>query len=603
MTESILFQLAGVLVLGVTAQWLAWRLGLPSILLLLTFGLVAGPVRLWLRPNALFGDLLLPAVSLAVALILYEGGLTLRLSELSKVGAVVRNLVTIGALVTWLVATCSGYLILGLSMELSALLGAVLVVTGPTVIVPMLRQIRPSGSVGSVLKWEGIVIDPIGAVSAVLVFEVIGVVQHAAVADTAAHIVWGVLRTIVFGGGIGLAAAGLLVLLLARYWVADYLQNAASLMFVIAAFAASNHFQPESGLLAATVMGFALANQRWVDVQHIAEFKENLQVLLIACLFIVLGARLERAQLETVSHILGRAALFVGVLVLVARPLSVVLSTMRSGLSWQERAFMCWMAPRGVVAAAVASVFAIELRKQGTAGAELLVPVTFFVIIATVALYGLTSALVARRLGVAESSPQGLLIVGAHALARNIGEVLKEKGFRVLLVDSNRENVNAARMAGLPTHAGSILAEQTLDELELGGVGRLLAMTPNDWVNALAVHRFVRVFGRANCYQLAADERAFARRERHAHLHGRPMFQEGMTFARLEALCARGFGVKATRLSEEFDYKAYRKKYGDSALPLFVLSEKGRLRVRIADAAADPAPGETVVGLVEERSG
>ena len=470
MAESELIQLAGIIVLGAAAQWIAWRVGLPSILLLLTFGIIAGR---WLHPTELFGNLLFPMVSISVALILYEGGLTLKLAEFRKVGGVVRNLVTAGAAVTWLIGALAAHFVIGLDAGLSALLGAVVVVTGPTVIGPLLRQIRPSGPVGPILKWEGIVIDPIGALLAVLVF---GIVSGEA-EGAAGHVAWGIAKTVVFGGGIGFLAAAILVVMIERYWIADFLQNAVSLMLVVAAFAVSNHIQHESGLLAVTVMGFVLANQKRADIEHIVEFKENLRVLLISALFIVLAARLEISQL---LNVLGRGVAFAAVLVLVARPVCVLLATWRSDLSKAQRLFLGWMAPRGIVAAAVASVFALRLEtvwrerlerleaagdpaaaalSDQLAGVAQLVPVTFITIIASVALYGLTAPIVARRLGVAESNPQGILFAGAHAWIREAAALLQREGIAVLLIDSNRQNVHAARMAGLPTYAGSILSE------------------------------------------------------------------------------------------------------------------------------------------------
>ena len=297
MSQLVLISLAGIIVLGIVAQLLAARLRLPSILILLIFGFLAGPVSGFLRPDELFGQLLFPFISISVALILYEGGLSLKVSDLPRVGGVVRNLVTIGALLTWGIGTVAAYLIFDLDFGLATLLGAVLVVTGPTVIGPLLRHIRPAGSVGSILMWEGIVIDPIGAVLAVLVFEAISGGGQ----GTTAHLSVTIVKTVVFGGGLGLLAAALLTLLIHRYWVPDFLQNAVSLMLVVAAFTGANVLQHEAGLLAVTVMGIALANQKYVDIKHIVEFKENLRVLLISSLFILLAARLQPSDLKNVA--------------------------------------------------------------------------------------------------------------------------------------------------------------------------------------------------------------------------------------------------------------------------------------------------------------
>ncbi|MCH6551717.1 MAG: cation:proton antiporter, partial [Planctomycetes bacterium] len=382
-TEHLLLALAAVIVLGVGAQWLAWRLRIASILLLLLVGFFAGPVSGELLgspivdPDALLGDLLLPFVSLAVALILYEGGLTLRFAELGKDAGVVWRLVTLGAGLTGVLCGLAAWAVLGLSPPLAVLLGAVLVVTGPTVIVPLLNQIRPGGRVGAILRWEGIVIDPVGAMLAVLVFEVIvlGDPQGAA-----GHVVEGLLRTLAVGGGFGIAAGLGLAVILRYFWVPGNLENAVSLMFVVGVYTVAHAVQPESGLLAAVVMGVTLANQRLVDVRHIVEFKENLRVLLISSLFILLAARLEINDLLDI----GWGGLLFVVILIVIRPLAVGLSTLGCGLSWKELAFISVMAPRGIVAAAVASVFALRLAEQGHEEASLLVPLTFLTIIGTV---------------------------------------------------------------------------------------------------------------------------------------------------------------------------------------------------------------------------
>jgi len=406
-----------------------------------------------------------------------------------------------------------------------------------------------------------------------------------------------VVNTVVLGGGLGLIAAGLLTLLIYRYWIPDFLQSAVSLMLVVAVFTGANLLQPESGLLAVTVMGITLANQRLADVKHIVEFKENLRVLLISALFILLAARLRPGDLGGIG---AGGLLFVALLVVVGRPLAAFASTFKSRLSRNERLVLAWMAPRGIVAAAVASVFEPRLEQVGYRDAHLLVPITFLVIIGTVAIYGLTSPLVARRLGVADANPQGVLLVGAHGWVRALASVLQTKGFRVLLVDSNRAHVAAARMAGLPTYAGSILAEYAIAEMSLGGLGRILAVTPNDWVNTLAVQRFRSVFGRAECYQLPPQDESRGKQRLHKHLHGRWLFAEGVTDVVLEQRFAAGATIKATPLSAEFDYAAFQSLYGESAVPMLVITEGGRLNVIAADQTPKPLPGQTVISLVQE---
>ncbi len=594
MSTPLLLGLAIVIVLGIAAQWLAWRLRIASILLLLIAGFAAGPATGLLEPDALLGDLLLPFVSLAVAMILYEGGLTLRFRDLREAGGVVWRLITLGAAATWVLSAFGAWLLAGLSPALSVLLGAVLVVTGPTVIVPLLRVIRPTGRIGAILKWEGIVIDPIGAILAVLVFEVIHLGSVEEAAPTVAAVL---LKTIVIGGGFGFGAGMLLALLLRWFWVPDFLDNPVSVMFVIGAYTGAHYLQPESGLLAATVMGITLANQKLVDVKHILEFKENLRVLLISTLFILLAASLELKDLDLVGW--GGVALVVVVVVLI-RPISVIFATLGSTLSRSEIAFLSVVGPRGIVAAAVASVFALKLEAQGYVEARALVPLTFAVIIGTVLSASIAAPAVAHRLGLADRNPQGVLWLGAHAWGRAIAEALHKLGIPVLMVDTNRENQAAARMAGLRTYGESILAEHAVDEMDLGGIGKLISATPNDWVNVLAVQRFSRIFPRAEVYQVppARDE---ATKEAHRHLHGRWLFGDKVNLGTLAGRIARKAVVKATPITEQFTYTSFRERYGDGAIPLFVVTESKRLVVVTADRPADPKAGETLVSLVDEE--
>lgn len=595
MAQNLLLGLTSIIVLGVGASWLAWRLRLPSILLLLIFGFVAGPVTGFLNPDELFGDLLLPVVSLSVAIILFEGGLNLRLAELRKTGGVVRNLITIGVLVTWLIGAVAAYFILGLDFELAVLLGAILVVTGPTVILPLLRYLRPRGQVGSILKWEGIVIDPIGVILAVLVFEVIvaGGFQEAA-----GLVVISLLKTVLLGSAIGALGAIIVMLLMRRYWIPDFLHSVVTLMLVVAAFTASNLIQADSGLLAVTVMGIVLANQKLVSIRHIIEFKENLRVLLIASLFILLAAQLQMSDLAHIS--LGSLVVFLGIMLLIARPLSVALSTLGSELSLRERLFMSWLAPRGIVAAAVASVFALRLVEAGYSQADVLVPLTFAVIVATVAIYGLSASPLARRLKIAEPNPQGVLIIGGHTWARAIANALQGEGYKVLVVDANWANISAARMAGMPTFYANILSQYALDEIELGSMGHLMALTSDDEFNSLAVLQLANIFGKSTVYQLPSESEGEGhKRKVSRHLRGRLLFGPSITYTYLTARFAAGAVIKTTSLTEEFDYDAFQAHYRETAIPLFLIDQNDNLIIFTADNPPKPKLGQRLISLID----
>jgi len=596
MTEDVLLGLACIIILGIAASWLAWRLKLPSILVLLVFGFVAGPATGFLNPDELFCDLLLPIVSLSVAVLLFEGGLNLSISELRKTGGVVLKLITIGVLLTWLIGSAAAYFILDLELPLAVLLGAILVVTGPTVILPLLRHLRPSEKVNSILKWEGIVIDPIGAVLAVLVFQAISAGEGQ---QAASLIALSIVKTVFFGGVIGVVGALIIVQMLKRYWIPDYLHSVVSLAMVLIAFTVSNYIQEDSGLLTVTIMGIVLANQKSVNVRHIIEFKENLRVLLISGLFILLTARL---LLEDLAKISAGSIALLAVLILVARPLSVALSALGSKINIRERLFISWLAPRGIVAAAVASVFAIRLADAGHAQAELLVPLTFVIIAGTVTVYGLTASPVARWLKVADPDPQGILMVGGHSWARLIAGALKKEGFRILMVDSSWVNISQARMIGISTFYGNILSQYTLDEIELSGIGRLVALTSDNEYNSLATLQLTNDFGRAEVYQLpAGDEEKGEKEVVSEHLRGRLLFSNDTTYNSLARWFVDGAKIKTTELTQEFDYDAFKAYYGEKAMPLFLIDQNNKLIIFTVDNPPKPKPGQKLISLIKQN--
>ncbi|MEM9167400.1 MAG: cation:proton antiporter, partial [Planctomycetota bacterium] len=545
----------------------------------------------------LLGDLLNPLVALSVGLILYEGGLTLRFRELRRGAKVVRNLVSIGAVVTWVLGSLGAYFILGLGAELALVFGAILTVSGPTVVIPLVRHVRPKGEVGSILRWEGIVIDPIGALLAILCFEAVRAGQgQSALYDVLA----GLLNTIVIGGGLGWLAGWLVAYGIRNYLIPDSLHNQVSMAIAALVFTLSDLVQKESGLLATTVMGMYLANQRTANVEHILEFKENLTVLLISILFVVLAARLEPGA---VADIALPAAGFVLLLVLVVRPLGVALSTIGSRLHWRERAFLACVCPRGIVAAAIAPVLANDLLPTYP-DAGVMVPLMFAVIIGTVIVYGLAAAPAARLLGLADANAQGVLFVGGQPWVRAVAATLKERGIQAMVVDNNYHNTAAAWMEGVPAYHGSVLTDSAIDDLELTGIGRLIAATPNDQVNTLACRRFARLYGRVGVYQL--PPRSIAKGHRDAgspseELGGRVLGGPELTYARLAALWGKGGGVVSVALSSAYTIEAFLADHGDDAIPLFVLTESGKLTV-LAPGQAPPPPARTTLICLVARA-
>lgn len=591
MTFSLPLQLAGLVTLGFAAQWLAWRVRLPAILFLLLIGLALGPGLGWLDPQAALGELFFPVVSLGVAVILFEGSATLRFDELAGVGGTVLRLVSIGALITLLVLAAAAHWIAGLPWELAALFGALTCVTGPTVIVPMLRSVRPNARVANVLRWEGIVIDPLGALFAVLVYGAIAS-RHEGHSLT----VFGL--TSLVGAVAGAIGALTLAFLLRRQWLPEYLQSFGSLALVLLTFTLSNEIAHESGLLAVTVMGMILANLRGLAIDEILSFKEHLSTLLISALFILLAARL--------SWPLPPGALWSGLAILLvaqflARPLAVLASSLGGGLSWRERALVAWIAPRGIVAAAVSALFALRLEREGIGGAELMVPLTFALIIGTVVLQSATAAPLARWLGVVAADPRGVLLIGANRVARAIARSLTAQGVAVVVADEDWSDIRVARMEGLRTWYGDPLSEHAERTLDLDGIGMLFALSSRRELNSLACVRYRAEFGRHRVYALRVAEGGNGRREHAQALRMPQLFGADVTLALLEERLDQGWQVKNTRLSETFDLAAFLAQHGEEALPLFSLDEQGRVRVVSDTRALETRPGWSLTALVPPK--
>ncbi len=627
MDERFFYYLAGIPLLGMLAQWVAWWTRLPSILLLLGFGIVLGQV---LNPDELLSSLtqthaaethgesaspgltveqqaqiasamVFPFVSLAVAVILFEGGLSLRFTELRESGGAVLRLVTIGAAISWILISLAAWLILKLDGRIAVLLGAILIVTGPTVVIPMMRYIRPTRRIESIIKWEGIVIDPIGAVLAVLVFESLFIA-----ASHESRPVLSFLMTAVVGTGVGLILAKLITEVVRRYWIPDYLHGLFFLSSAIAGFALCNFMIKESGLVTVTAMGIALANQKQISIDHVIEFKENLGVFLVSCLFIVLGSRLDLAELWALGV---PGLIFLATLIFLVRPISVFASTWRTDSTVRERWFISFLAPRGIVAAAVSSVFALELiaflASEQTAFADVvpdarkMIPVTFLVIVGSVAFYGITAAPLARRLELADKDPQGILIAGADDWIRDLAKLLDELGVAVTLVDTNYSNVAAAKMAGLRAACLSVLSEQVHEEADLSGIGRFMALTSNDAVNAMGCDEYAHMFGRRNVYRLVPGDLTSGKRATlQHHPLGRELFTKEWTEERFWSEYRSGFRFKTTKLTEEYTLEDFSKTYGEETLVLMVLDANNKLQINTVEEKFEPKPGHTLVALV-----
>lgn len=510
-----MLELAGIIILGIIAQWAAWRLKLPAILPLILIGLFVGPISTllsedgtkWIEPiwngkEGLFpGEGLYYFVSLAISIILFEGGLTLKRSEIRNIGPVITKLITLGSVVTFFGAGAAAYFIFGLSLKISFLFSALIIVTGPTVISPILRNIPLKKDVSSVLKWEGILIDPIGALVAVLVYEFIVAGEGGEFTATALK-EFG--KIVLFGSTFGFSFAHALTFSIKKHLIPHYLLNVFTLASVLGVFVLSDLFAHESGLLAVVVMGMVLGNINLPNLKELLYFKESLSVLLISVLFILLAANINIVDLELLYR-WETAALFL-VVVFVIRPIGVFLSTHGSDLKTNERVFISWVGPRGIVAAGIASLFGSKLIIAGESGAEYITPLVFMIVLGTVLLNATTARLFAKAIGVFLTKSEGILIVGASEVSRLIARYLQRSGRHVVLLDSNGNNVRLARDMELEAMEANIYSDDLTADIELNDVGYLMALTGNSEINKYAITRFQKQFGENGAFRLISKE-------------------------------------------------------------------------------------------------
>ncbi|MDB2586633.1 cation:proton antiporter [Flavobacteriaceae bacterium] len=508
-------ELAGIIVLGILAQWVAWKLKLPAILPLILIGLLVGPIStlftvdgapyiqpIWDGTRGLFpGENLYYFVSLAIGIILFEGGLTLKRDEVSKVGPVIIKLISLGAVITFIGAGAATHYLIGLNWQLSFLFAALVIVTGPTVISPILRNIPLKKDVSAVLKWEGILIDPIGALAAVLVFEFIRIGGDAGYSKQAL-MEFG--KIILIGGSFGISAGYILYFSIKRQWIPHYLMNVVALSTVLLVFVQSDLFAHESGLLSVVVMGMFLGNSNLPNLKELLYFKESLSVLLISILFILLSANIELSDLLLIYN--WQTAALLGVIIFVLRPLSVLVSTAGSSLKFNEKLFISWVGPRGIVAAGIASLFGSRLVQLGVPYAEYITPLVFSVVLVTVLLNATTARLFALLVGVFLKTSEGVLIVGASKVSRLIAAYLQKNGRHVVLLDSNQTNVSQAQSLGLEAFSANIYTDDLSGNIELSDVGYLLALTASAEINQLAINKFAPTFGETGTFRLMSAE-------------------------------------------------------------------------------------------------
>lgn len=582
--------------LGIAAQWLAWRMKLPAIVLLAAVGLVMGPGLGWIDPSADFGVYLRPVVSLCVAIILFEGGLSLHLSELKEAATGVRRLVYLGAPLAWACSSLCAHYIGGLDWPVSLVFGAIMVVTGPTVIMPMLRQAALNRRTASYLKWEGIVNDPIGALLAVLVFQFF--IFHGSGSgwqEVLQGIGLAIVCSLILGGFVGWAIGRAFRV----GWVPEYLKSPVLLGLVLVVYAVSDIIQKEAGLLAVTIMGIVVGNMNLPGIGDMKRFKEYITIMLVSVVFISLTADLDAGSLIDIGW--RGIALVVAIMVL-ARPAAIMLATMGAGMQFNERLLLSWIAPRGIVAAATAGLMGPRLVDAGYP-AEVLLPLVFAIIFATVFSHGLTINWVAARLGLSSRHRDGVLIIGASPWTVAMAQVLRDMKVNVLLADTSWHNLREARLAGIPVFYGEILSEFAEESVELAHVRTVLAATRNDAYNALVCTALAPEIGQRNVLQLAMgggdddeDPKALARPRR-----GGVAFDTDADFELLWRNLVRGWKFSKTRISENYTYEQFCADRNASAIEILMMSEDGNVAFITAEHATAPDKGATIVSFAPEK--
>jgi len=583
-------------VIGIGAQWIAWRFRFPAIVLLLVAGLVVGPLTGWLVPSDVLGKLINPFVAAAVAVILFEGGLTLDFGHLRDSGQALRRVVFMAAPLMWAaIAACAHY-VAGLSWATSAVMGGILVVTGPTVVQPLLQNARLDKRVASILQWEAIVNDPVGALFATIAF-----VVFTKLVGGGDPVQVGIMLplTILAAGLLGYALGRAVSFLYRTVWVPEYLKVPLLFVLVLGCFVAGNALLDEAGLAAVTVMGVTLANSRIASLTEIRRFKEHAAVLLVSGVFVLLTANINLASLRALHW---SAGIFVALLIFVVRPLIIAVCTIGTKLSWRERLFVGLVAPRGVVAVATAAVFGGALAAAGFADAAELPTIVFGVVLVTVVLVGLATVPFARLLKLSTQTRDGVLIVGCNAWTIALAALLKDMKVPVMIADRSWWRLRAARRAEIPVYYGEILAEAASYNIEHALFGELIAATPGDAYNALVCTDLAPVFGREHVFQIGrmqsqeADPRAIA-----VAVGGRTLLKSGLNHDALIERIAQGWIFRKTKLSDEFDFDAYYETLADDAELMFALKPDGRLSFATVKTGPRPSAGDTVVAFAKPK--
>lgn len=594
MELTLLFEIMLIVVLGIGSQWVAWRFDMPAIVIMSVAGLVIGPFLGIMNPEASFGDIYSPIISVAVAIILFEGSLSLRFKEIRGSGKSIFQISTIGALIAWILGSLTAHFMAGLSWEVSFVIGGLFIVTGPTVVLPLLRQSKLKPRPANILKWEGIVVDPIGVLLAIFAFEIITFFTLDEKSGTTLALFFGIaIFAVLFGWICGRVTGWLFE----NGHIPEFLKSPVLLVIVIFCFALLDEMEHGTGLLSVTAMGMTLANMKLSAAEDFHKFKEDISVILISAIFIMLAASL---QMETIirifnPHIIG----YVLLMMFLVRPLSIFLSTIGTGLSFQEKALIGWIAPRGIVALTVSGYFASILNDAGYADAELLTALTFGLVIFTVVAHGFSIGPLARRLNLSLEGKPGVLLVGGNEFTAKLAQSFQRNSIPVLIIDSSWYRLRFARAAGVPFYHGELLSEQTDYNLDTIPYDYLIAATDSNTYNALVCTTFAPEYGHRNVFKVNNREHT-DRREVATRVGGRVLFQGHLTINNFNEMLKDDYEITCLSVTEEV--KAQLQEDEKNIIPLYIIRQSDNIIFNAVDIKIGFEIGDILVGVtLKER--
>ncbi|MCG3087076.1 cation:proton antiporter [Sporosarcina cyprini] len=587
--DSLLFDLLLVILIGMLSQWIAWRYRMPAIVVMSVAGLLVGPIFGWIDPQETMGELFSPIITFAVAIILFEGSLNLDIREIRGFSKPVGRIVTIGAFIAWIAGSLAAHYLAGLSWEVAFIIGGLFIVTGPTVILPLLRQARLKPRVAAILKWEGIVVDPFGALVAVFAFEFIKFLQ----AEVSLKSLLLFFTASAFAVLLGWAAARLMGRAFERGSIPEFLKAPILFVVVLFTFVFSDEIMHETGLLAVTAMGMTMANLRMTTLNDVRHFKENISVLLISGIFVMLTASLDSRILVDIlnPHIL----LYVAAMLFVVRPLSIWVSTIGTELSWKERTLVGWIAPRGIVALTVSGYFATILVDNGYKDAEMLTALTFALVLSTVVLHGFSIGWLARKLNLTTTDETGVLLVGGSKFASAFAKSIQDNGHEVLILDQSWEALAEARKRSIPNYVGDILTEQIEYHIDLTPFRYMVAMTESDTYNAHVCADFAPDLGRQHLFQTA-----FHAGNESSSLSisgGQTLFSPPVSIYELDERVNEGHLIRKTLITKQYSYTQYLRERDDTSILLYILRSDGNVEFFTAKRELQAAAGDSVLAL------